>query len=58
MYVLKYFYTDGPHAWIIRDDYVKWKIFNWDRYNWYQSNGLDVEVVRDDEIVRLLHIDM
>ena len=32
MYVLKYFYTDGPHAWFIRDDYVKWKIFNWDRY--------------------------
>jgi len=26
------FYTDGPHAWIRRSDYVKWKIFNWDRY--------------------------
>ena len=50
MIMLEVLYLDGSHAWIIRD---KWKILNWDRYSWYQSNGLEVERVRDDEIVRL-----
>jgi len=43
----------GPTLGLYEIIMVKWKILNWDRYSWYQSNGLEVERVRDDEIVRL-----
>jgi len=43
----------GPTLGLYEISMVKWKIFNWDRYSWYQSKGLEVEGVRDDEIVRL-----
>jgi len=53
MIMLEVLYFDGSHAWIVRDNYDKMENLNWDRYSWYQSKGLEVERVRDDEIVRL-----
>ena len=58
MYMSKYCVLMGPTLGLYEMIMFKMKNFYWDRYNWYQSNGLDVEVVRDEEIVRLLHIDM
>ena len=51
-------YLDGSHAWIIRDDCNQRENFYWDRYSWYQSKGLLVEGVRDDEVVRFIRADM
>ena len=48
----------GPTLGLYEIIVVKWKISNWDRYSWYQSNGLEVEGVRDDEIVRFIRADM
>jgi len=58
MYMLKYFVLMGPTLGLYEMILFKMKNFYWDRYNWYQSHGLDVEGVRDDEIVRLLYSDM
>ena len=55
--MLEVLYFDGSHAWIVRDNYDKMENLNWDRYSWYQSNGLEVGV-RDDEIVRFTRADM
>jgi len=52
--MLKYFILMGPTLGLYEMTMFKWKIFNWDRYSWYQSNGLEVEGVRDDEIVRFI----
>jgi len=57
MYMLKYFILMGPTLGLYEMIMIKWKILNWDRYSWYQSNGLDVGGVRDDEIVRFICTD-
>jgi len=57
MYMLKYFILMGPTLGLYEMIMIKWKILNWDRYSWYQSNGLDVGGVRDDEIVRFIRTD-
>ena len=53
MIMLKYCTLMGPTLGLYEKIMVKWKILKWDRYSWYQSNGLEVERVIDDEIVRL-----
>ena len=43
----------GPTLGLYEIIMIKMEKLNWDRYSWYQSKGLEVERVRDDEIVRL-----
>ena len=48
----------GPTLGLYEIIVIKRKNFNWDRYSWYQSKGLLVEGVRDDEVVRFIRADM
>jgi len=39
MIKMEVLYHDGSTLGLYEKIVVRWKIFNWDRYSWYQSQG-------------------